>query len=55
MYRLLILLLTCLTMVSAFDCDAAKPKRNAQSVKKERRAAAGEVERTRNQINQNTA
>ncbi|MDE6368795.1 MAG: peptidoglycan DD-metalloendopeptidase family protein [Muribaculaceae bacterium] len=55
MHRLLILLLTCLTMASAFDCDAAKPKRNSQSVKKERRAAAGEVERTRKQINQNTA
>lgn len=54
MYRLLILLLTCLTL-AAFDSDAAKPKRNAQSVKKERRAAAGELERTRKQINQNTA
>ena len=54
MHRLLILLLTCLTMASAFDCDAAQPKRNAQSVKKERRAAAGEVERTRKQINQNS-
>lgn len=55
MHRLLILLLTCLTLTAAFDGYAAKPKRNSQSIKKERRAAAGEVEQTRKQINQNTA
>lgn len=42
-------------MALAFDGSAARPKRNAQSVKKERRVAAGELERTRKKINQNTA
>lgn len=56
MQRLIILLLTCLTMAFAvIEADSATPKRNAQNVKKERRAAAGEVERTRKQIKQNTA
>ena len=55
MHRLLILSMTCLTMALAFDVSAASPQRNAQSVKKERRVAAGELERTRKKINQNTA
>ena len=55
MHRFLILLLTCMSIALAFDSLAARPKRNAQSVKKERRLAAGELERTRKQINQNTA
>ena len=44
-----------MSIALAFDSLAARPKRNAQSVKKERRLAAGELERTRKQINQNTA
>lgn len=56
MQKLIILLITCLSMAFAtIDTTAAPPKRNAQSVKKERRAAAGEVERTRKEIKQNTA
>ncbi len=56
MFRFLILLLTCMTMTSsAIDIHAAKPKRNSQSVKKERRLTANEVEKTQKQINQNTA
>lgn len=55
MRRFLILFLSLLVLSISVDVSAAKPKRNAQSVKKERRATAGEVEQTRKQINQNTA
>ena len=40
---------------TAIEADGATPKRNAQSVKKERSATAGEVERTRKEIKKNTA
>ena len=55
MRRIIILILTCLTLSCACDVYAARPQRSAKTVKKERRAAAGEVERTRKKITQNTA
>lgn len=56
MHRLILLLITCLAMASTVDCAyAASPRRNSQSVKKERRAKAGELERTQKEIKRNTA
>lgn len=56
MQRLLILLIASLAIALAPDFAwGATPKRNAQSVKKERRAAAGEIERTRKELSRNTA
>lgn len=54
MRRFLIIILACLTLASAVDLSAAS-RRTAKNVKKERRAAAGEIERTRKKIKQNTA
>lgn len=56
MHRLIITLITVLTLAFVGDCSyAATPQRNAQNVKKERKATASEVEKTRKEIKRNTA
>lgn len=56
MHRLIISFITVLTLAFVFECSfAAQPQRNAQSLKKERKATANEVEKTRKEIKRNTA
>lgn len=55
MNRLLIIILSCLMMASAPEVSADRRARTSKSVKQERKATAGEIERTRNQISKNTA